>query len=82
MEFKILHIWVMLKSLRSKLRKKDRKNQSSPVCDLQKLGANLYSKLHVAPFSCKKWGIGWKEGWMEGWKDGKAGLRIAYINQK
>ena len=29
---------------------------------------------------------GWKEGrkggWMDGWMDGKAGLRIAYSNQK
>ena len=22
------------------------------------------------------------EGWMDGWKEGKAGLRIAYSNQK
>ena len=26
----------------------------------------------------KKYGI----GWVSGWKDGKAGLRIAYSNQK
>ena len=25
---------------------------------------------------------GWMGGWMDGWKDGKAGLRIAYSNQK
>ena len=25
---------------------------------------------------------GWKDGWKEGWKEGKAGLRIAYSNQK
>ena len=25
---------------------------------------------------------GWKDGWMEGWMEGKAGLRIAYSNQK
>ena len=25
---------------------------------------------------------GWKDGRMEGWKEGKAGLRIAYSNQK
>ena len=25
---------------------------------------------------------GWMEGWMDGWVDGKAGLRIAYSNQK
>ena len=25
---------------------------------------------------------GWMEGWMDGWKEGKAGLRIAYSNQK
>ena len=46
------------------------------INNLHKLGANLYSKLPVAPFSCKKvghWKDGWKEGWMDGWKDGKAG---------
>ena len=25
---------------------------------------------------------GWKGGWMDGWMGGKAGLRIAYSNQK
>ena len=25
---------------------------------------------------------GWMDGWMGGWMDGKAGLRIAYSNQK
>ena len=25
---------------------------------------------------------GWMDGWMGGWVDGKAGLRIAYSNQK
>ena len=25
---------------------------------------------------------GWKEGWVEGWVEAKAGLRIAYSNQK
>ena len=25
---------------------------------------------------------GWVGGWMDGWMDGKAGLRIAYSNQK
>ena len=28
------------------------------------------------------WMGGWKDGWMDGWMDGKAGLRIAYSNQK
>ena len=33
--------------------------------------------------SKKPWGVvGWKGGWMGGWMDGKAGLRIAYSNQK
>ena len=27
-------------------------------------------------------GVGWMGGWMDGWVDGKAGLRIAYSNQK
>jgi hypothetical protein len=25
---------------------------------------------------------GWVDGWMDGWMGGKAGLRIAYSNQK
>ena len=25
---------------------------------------------------------GWMDGWMGGWVDGRAGLRIAYSNQK
>ena len=28
------------------------------------------------------WMGGWVDGWMGGWMDGKAGLRIAYSNQK
>ena len=28
------------------------------------------------------WMDGWLDGWMAGWVDGKAGLRIAYSNQK
>ena len=47
-------------------------------CDLHKIGANLYSKLPVAPFCAKKYGPGWVGGWM----DGRAGLRIAHSNQK
>ena len=39
-------------------------------CDLHKLGANLYSKLPVAPYSCKKVGNG-MDGWMGGWVDGR-----------
>ena len=33
---------------------------------------------------CKKPCVvgGWMDGWMDGWKDGKAGLKIAYSNQK
>ena len=50
------------------------KNCPHLSCDLHKLGGNLYSKLLVAPFSCKKVGHckegktgGWVEGWMDGW---------------
>jgi hypothetical protein len=25
---------------------------------------------------------GWMDGWVDGWVEGKAGLRIAYSNQK
>ena len=31
----------------------------------------------------KPWTVdGWQEGWMDGWMEAKAGLRIAYSNQK
>ena len=30
----------------------------------------------------KKYDTGWMDGWMNRWMDGKAGLNIAYINQK
>ena len=40
-------------------------------CDLHQIGANLYSKLPVAPFCAKKYGAGrlggWKGGWIDGW---------------
>ena len=28
------------------------------------------------------WVEGWMDGWMDGWQEAKAGLRIAYSNQK
>ena len=57
------------------------KNGPYLSCDLHKIGANLNSKLPVAPFLCKKlWS--WMGGWMDVWMGGKAGLRIAYSNQK
>ena len=28
------------------------------------------------------WMDGWMGGWMDGWMEAKAGLRIAYSNQK
>ena len=65
------------------------KNFPDLLCDLHKLGANLYSKLPVATFSCKKvwhwkngWVDGWMSGWMSGWMDGKSRVRTAYSNQK
>ena len=55
-------------------------NDTGPhlFCVLNKRGSNSYSNLAVAPFSCKKNGIGWMGGWM----DVRAGLRIAYSNKK
>ena len=60
------------------------------TCNLHKIGANLHSNLAFPPFSAKKYGPvwigGWMDGWMGGWMDrwigGRAGLRIAYSNQK
>ena len=31
---------------------------------------------------CSGWMGGWVDGWMDGWMEVKAGLRIAYSNQK
>ena len=52
------------------LRWKVWKNGPHLSCDLHKIGANLYSKLAVAPFSCKKYGTGWMDEWMDGWVGG------------
>ena len=51
------------------------------------MGANIYSKIAVAQFFVQKSMVlcGWMDGWMGGWMDGwvvRAGLRIAYSNQK
>ena len=43
------------------------------TCNLHKMGANIYSKLAVAPFLFKKvwsWIGGWMDGWMDEWMDG------------
>ena len=41
---------------------------------------------HSLLFCAKKYGTGWMDGqigrWMDGWADGRAGLKIAYSNQK
>ena len=37
------------------------------------------NKWSVAPFCAKSIGL---DGWMGGWMEAKAGLRIAYSNQK
>ena len=41
---------------------------------------------HALLFRAEKYGTGWMGGWMDGWVDGwvdgRAGLRIAYSNQK
>ena len=51
--------------------------------NLHKIGAIIYSELEVTHLLCKKTRAldGWVDGWMDGWV-GKAGLRIAYSNQK
>ena len=65
--------------------KKMEKNGPCLSCDLHKIGSNLFSKLPLAPFLCKKvghWVDVWVGGWMDGWVSIKAGQRIAYSNQK
>ena len=52
------------------------KNSLHLSCNLQIIGANVYSNLVYTPFSCKKlWS--WIGGLMHGWVDGRASLRIA-----
>ena len=48
-------------------------------CALQKIRANLYSKMPVVPFSTTQYGTGWVNKWMGGWVDRlvpKLGLRL------
>ena len=65
-----------------------KKNDTDPhlFCVLHRIGSNSYSNLAVSPFCAKKYGPGWMNGWVGGWVGGwicgKAGLRIAYSNQK
>ena len=59
---------------------KSLKKPSSPVCRvICTKWENIFTvNLHSLPFWAKKYG----PGWMGGWIGGKAGLRIAYSNQK
>jgi hypothetical protein len=38
--------------------------------------------LYIKRFRLKSLLDGWMDGWVDGWMGGKAGLRIAYSNQK
>ena len=74
--------------MRSNTRVNNKKN------GLNKIGAHMYSNLAFTPLWRKKYGTGWvdgwiggwmdewMDGWVGGWMDGRAGLRIAYSNQK
>ena len=46
----------------------------------------MSARLKRRNMECSGWMDGWVGGWMDGWVDGwmevKAGLRIAYSNQK
>ena len=42
----------------------------------------IYNKKTLVSGWMDGWKEGWVEGWMDGWMEGKAGLRIAYSNQK
>ena len=57
-------------NLNKKVLKKSKKAVPHLSCDLHKIGANVFSKLLVAPFLCKKvwsWMDGWGNGWIDGW---------------
>ena len=53
--------------------------------ELKILRSKLCS-ISAQKMQCSGWMDGWMDGWMGGWMDGwmgvKAGLRIAYSNQK
>jgi beta-glucanase (GH16 family) len=42
----------------------------------------LYIKRSRLKSLLNGWMGGWVDGWVDGWMEGKAGLRIAYSNQK
>ena len=43
----------------------------------------MITKFRVDNFeNLGRWVDGWMDGWVGGWMGGKAGLRIAYSNQK
>ena len=47
----------------------NQKTRPNLSCDLHKMGANIYSKFAVAPFSAKKYD-GWMGGLVGGWMGG------------
>ena len=57
--------WNFFFNLKKFLKKVEKKVEKNPhlSCDLLKIGANIYSKLAVPPFLCKKYGPGWMGGW-------------------
>ena len=68
----------MKKKFWKKSFEKKLKNGPHLSCNLHKIGANVFSKLPIAPYLCKTYGSGWVGGWM----GGRAGLMIANSNQK
>ena len=42
----------------------------------------MSARLERKKMECSGWMGGWVDGWMDGWMGVKAGLRIAYSNQK
>ena len=45
-------------------------------------GEKVRKKIEIKFWVEKTLDDGWMGGWVDGWKEGKAGLRIAYSNQK
>ena len=71
-----------------KLEVKNFEHLSSNNRTLHRKAVHLYTKSAYAHFSPKKrmaldgWMVRKVDGWMDGWLGGRAGLRIAYSNQK
>ena len=58
------------------------KNYEEKILSREILKYNFEQKKTLDGGWVEGWVEGWMDGWMDGWMEAKAGLRIAYSNQK